>query len=50
MMLLAQKSKPVALGRKRKRHALAEFPAQKDHKMEDEESKNDKDDGELESQ
>ena len=35
-MLLAQKSKPVALGRKRKRHALAAAPGQADERMQEE--------------
>ena len=48
-MLLAQKSKPVAVGRKRKRHAIAEFPAQVDQKMEYEEEKKEEDDKEPDS-
>ena len=44
-MLLAQKSKPVAAGRKRKKHALAEFPAQMDQKMEEQEESKDGDEG-----
>ena len=35
-MLLAQKSKPVVLGRKRKRHALAAAPGQADERMQEE--------------
>ena len=35
-MLLAQKSKPVALGRKRKKHALAAAPSQADEQMQEE--------------
>ena len=38
-MLLAQKSKPVAVGRKRKRHALAAAPGQADEQMREEELK-----------
>ena len=45
-MLLAQKSKPVALGRKRKKHELAQFHIKGDERMEFEEEKKDKDDGE----
>ena len=49
-MLLAQKSKPVAIGRKRKRHDLAAIPGQADAEMEQEEVKHDEDEAEPVSQ
>lgn len=41
MLLLAQKSKPVAVGRKRRRHELAGAPGQVDLQMQEEELKYD---------
>ena len=40
-MLLAQKSKASAVGRKRKRHEIAALPGQADARMADEEVKQD---------
>ena len=41
MMLLAQKSKPVAVGRKRKKHPLGAIPGKRDEQMVEEEVKHD---------
>ena len=45
-MLLAQKSKPVVQGRKRRKHELAALPVPSEEKMDVEETKEDKDNGE----
>ena len=50
-MLLAQKSKKVAVGRKRKRHEIAALPGQADARMAEEEVKQDpKNDGAAQQQ
>ena len=49
-MLLAQKSKPVTHGRKRRKHELASVPVPTTEALDVEETKQDKESGEYGSQ